>query len=212
MGNGTSWAGVFQAGQQVGELTVVLSRSMKVGKNTRIYVLCRCSCGNEEYIRAKLVKPTAIRCFPCYLTAHATKSLHRSEYISWMSMNGRCYNANDPSYDRYGGRGITVCDQWRRSFATFLKDMGNRPKGTSLDRIDVNGNYEPGNCKWSTAKEQARNRRYNRMITCDGVTKTVAEWCDLNGLNWSAVSNRMRRGWTDQDAVTIPLKHNGRQV
>jgi hypothetical protein len=201
-----SWDGVFQPGQQVGELTVVESRAMKVDGKTRVYVLCRCSCGNEKNIRAKLVTPAALQGFPCYRDSHSAKGAFRQEFITWTAMKQRCYNAKDPSYGRYGGRGIQVCDRWRSSFRNFLQDMGRRPKGRSLDRIDNSGDYEPGNCRWATAKEQATNRRGNRLVTCDGVTKTISGWCEVNGLRQGTVTERIRRGWTDQDAVTVPLK------
>src|SRR5206468_1663320 len=80
-------------------------------------------------------------------------------YRSWYAMKARCTNSNHTSYHHYGGRGITVCERWLNSFEAFLTDMGDRPEGTSLDRIDVNGNYEPSNCKWSTPSEQANNKR-----------------------------------------------------
>lgn len=84
---------------------------------------------------------------------------YRREYATWHGMRSRCYNKNNQSYGHYGGRGITVCPRWLRSFKHFMKDMGPRPVGTSIDRIDVNGNYEPRNCRWATAQVQARNKR-----------------------------------------------------
>lgn len=89
---------------------------------------------------------------------------------SWTMMKQRCYNTNAPDYDYYGGRGIRVCSRWLESFDLFFEDMGLRPEGLTLDRVDVNGNYEPSNCKWSTAKEQRNNQRIQTEARCDSST------------------------------------------
>ena len=95
---------------------------------------------------------------------HAAHSGPSREWNTWRSMKGRCLNPKDPAFDRYGGRGITVCQRWQDSFMVFLQDMGPRPLGTSIDRIDCNGNYEPGNCRWATSLEQNQNLR--PWVTC----------------------------------------------
>lgn len=106
-------------------------------------------------------------------------------------MKTRCYNPNCNSYHRYGGRGIKVFPAWH-DYAVFLADMGVRPPGTSLDRIDTNGDYEPGNCKWSTLKEQSNNRRDCNYQTYDGQTKTVTEWAATVGLSRNALRCRLK--------------------
>lgn len=119
-------------------------------------------------------------------------------------MKQRCYNPKKPCFLRYGGRGITVCSRWLESFENFLADMGPRPVGTSLDRINNGGNYEPGNCRWATAKEQQRNTRYNVKITVGGITKSVTEWSELNNIPRAAIFQRLKLGWPVKKAVTTP--------
>lgn len=116
------------------------------------------------------------------------------EYKSWVSMKSRCYNPMDANYSRYGGRGIVVCDAWVSSFETFLADLGERPTGTSLDRTDGNGNYDPGNCRWATPKEQASNRRTNTLVQYDGKTMVLKDACKLLGIKYSTARTRLYRG------------------
>lgn len=118
-------------------------------------------------------------------------NIHRhSLYATWSSMIQRCTNPNNPDYPRYGARGITVCKRWR-VFRNFAEDIGDRPAGYQLDRKDNDGNYEPGNWKWSTPSEQARNRHTNRKFTIAGITKTLAKWIDGSGLKESTVHQRL---------------------
>lgn len=134
---------------------------------------------------------------------HTTSAGFRSpEYLSWDAMVMRCTNPRHKSWERYGGRGISVCDRWR-DFQSFLADMGPRPSGTSLDRINNDGNYEPGNCRWVDAKTQGRNRRNNRLVTIDGATKTMAEWVVEIGISDSALSHRLR-AWGPTARVLTP--------
>jgi hypothetical protein len=132
-------------------------------------------------------------------------------YKSWHGMKSRCQNPNHSSYYKYGGRGIKVCDKWE-TFPPFLEDMGKRPKGYSLDRIDNDGDYTPENCKWSTPKEQARNGRHNRFYTIDGITKSRPEWCEIYGMNVSTFRHRVRIGWDVKDALMTPPAKAGRNV
>jgi phage terminase small subunit len=122
----------------------------------------------------------------------------------------RCYDKSDKRFSDWGGRGITVCDRWRYSYANFLKDMGKRPKDkSSLVRKYNDGNYCPENCRWATNKEQCNNTRKNVEATLDGITKTVSEWCELYNISVSSAFDRInKRGWTPEEAISIPmLKH-----
>lgn len=122
-------------------------------------------------------------------------------YRAWASMKSRCSNPNDPSYERYGARGITVCDEWmdfagfkKWALANGYKEDANHMRECSLDRINNNGNYEPDNCRWATKKEQANNRRNTPKATIDGVTKTLAEWSEFSGVNRKTLCNRYYDG------------------
>lgn len=124
------------------------------------------------------------------------------EYNSWSAMIRRCESPNSNEYHRYGARGIAVCDRWRRSFLDFLSDVGPRPsKSHSIDRTDNNIGYEPGNIRWATKKEQARNRRTSRMVDIEGVTKTLAEWSEISGINAMTIKDRLNYGWPSKRAV-----------
>lgn len=127
-------------------------------------------------------------------------------YLSWCCMRQRCTNPADPFYARYGGRGIRVCERWRR-FENFLVDMGERPAGTTLGRKDSDGDYEPANCQWETQRAQQRNRTNNLLVAFGGETRTLAEWCDRLNLNYHTVHDRLSRGgWDAQRALTTPTK------
>lgn len=113
----------------------------------------------------------------------------------------RCNNPNDPHYDRYGGRGIKVCDKWK-NFDAFYADMGPQKTGMTIDRINNDGNYEPSNCRWATRKEQTRNRSNTFTLDALGVSLTLDEWADRTGISREAIRGRLRRGWRAEDAVS----------
>lgn len=130
-----------------------------------------------------------------------------TEHRTWRSLLGRCYNTRNPDYHNYGGRGITVCSRWKNSFVDFLLDMGFKAnKRDSIDRIDNNGNYEPGNCRWATKTEQNRNKRTNRILTINGEKATVAAWSEKFGINPRRVYDRLSKGWSEKDAVFKSVK------
>lgn len=131
--------------------------------------------------------------------------MHRPpEYSPWQNMLNRCRNPDTPGYDRYGGRGITVCSQWR-TFAAFLADMGSRPSPEhSIDRIDNDGNYEPGNCRWATPEQQQRNRANNRLLGHGGKVLCIADWAELRGLTRGIIMSRLLLGWSIGDTLDTP--------
>jgi hypothetical protein len=127
-------------------------------------------------------------------------------YTIWRQVKSRCLNSNNPSYSDYGGRGISICKRWEDSFEAFLLDMGERPSDRhSIDRIDNSGDYEPGNCKWSTFAEQNRNYRRNIIIEHNGQAKCLADWADEMGITRHTLRRRIRAGWDMADALTIPV-------
>jgi hypothetical protein len=128
------------------------------------------------------------------------------EYMSWSSMKSRCYNKSTPGYRYYGGRGVRVCSQWKKSFTNFLADVGRRPTPLhSLDRFpDRNGNYEPKNVRWATQVEQQNNRNSNVFMTLGSETFTAAIWARRLGLDPRNVARRVRNGWSDFDALMTP--------
>jgi len=139
---------------------------------------------------------------------HAPRSGFTPEYTVWNNIRQRCTNRGAHNFKFYGGRGIRVCDRWRRSFKAFLADVGTRPgPGYSLDRIDNARGYEPGNVAWRSMKEQSRNTRRNRVIEFRGERMCVAAWAERIGMPQIALLKRLRRGWTVEQALTLPLGH-----
>lgn len=136
---------------------------------------------------------------------HARGGRRTPEYRVWVGMHTRCYNDKTALYLRYGGRGICVCERWH-VFENFLSDMGPRPSGLSLDRIDNDGNYEPVNCRWATPVEQCRNRSDNVFFEHDGHRATLVEWSERTGFTTECIWQRIRRGWSLKDALTKPLR------
>src|SRR3990167_5491458 len=174
-------------------LTVVATGLHHRGERASVV---RCLCGIEKIVLDGNLRGGRTRSCGCLFRdwSKSEKSganlIHgmtgTREHSTWLAMLARCANPNAPNYHLYGGRGITICDRWRNSFEAFYDDMGARPAGQTLDRINNDGDYEPGNCRWATAKEQGRNRRSNRMLTFRGRTQCVAAWADEMGINmWS---------------------------
>lgn len=131
-------------------------------------------------------------------------------YKAWTNMRNRCNLIKDKEYQNYGGRGIKVCDEWQNSFETFMEwAMSHGYDNTlTIDRINVDGNYEPSNCRWITRQEQNNNRTINVNLTHNGVTHTLREWSVITGMNYSTLQGRVRRGWKTEDILFRPVSHN----
>lgn len=125
----------------------------------------------------------------------------------WRSMHNRCYNSKQKSYVNYGGRGIVVATCWhgKAGFEAFVRDMGDRPIGASVDRMDNNGPYSPENCRWATCNDQAKNKRNNRWITANNEKRHLADWARVLGCNPAAILARIQSGMTEEEAVTKPI-------
>ena len=134
------------------------------------------------------------------------------EHQAWDNMKRRCFNPNHKKYPNWGGRGISVCDRWL-NFENFLADMGSRPSTKySLDRIDNDGDYCFENCRWATKAEQQNNTRYNRLITIDDVTLTIAQWSEKMGYGKTIIPRRLYRGWSEYKAVMTPVKQRKKRL
>lgn len=167
--------------------------------------LCQCDCGKQKTIRSDHLQTGRIKSCGCYAPGAPTHRLYNSRhYHIWTNMKMRCYNKRDPRYPDYGGRGIKVCDEWLNSFESFYSwAIGNGySDNLTLDRIDVNGNYEPSNCKWSTKKEQNNNKRNNHLITYNGETNTISEWAKAKGIKPHTLYMRIVvYGWSVERAL-----------
>jgi len=201
-------------GQTVGRWAVLARAENSPAGGTRWR--CRCACGVERVINGIVLRDGRSQSCGCLklegLAARSTKHGHAAAagasptYHSWAGMWARSTNPRHGAFGYYGGRGLVVDEAWR-DFGVFLADMGEKPPGTSLERIDNDRGYGPGNCRWATAVEQARNQRKNRILTHPGGrSATVAEWAESLGMNYQTLYDRLRQGWSDERALTTPVR------
>jgi hypothetical protein len=201
------------SGQRFGRLTAESrAENMGEGRSAKARWNCRCECGNVTVVFAHALKSGNTTSCGCLkqetcVTNGKLKRRHgmtkSRTWVSWDSMLQRCENRKHKSYKNYGGRGITICDRWH-TFENFHADMGDAPEGLSIERNDVNGNYEPSNCRWATMLEQGANKRNNTLITANGETKPLSAWCRQYGISKVTLMDRIKRGWSPERAITTP--------
>ena len=176
--------------------------------------LCHCSCGKDKAINGSSLTSNRVLSCGCLRSENMVNRnvpthgmSHSMEYKSWRSMLDRCLNPNDKSWSDYGGRGITVCDEWKESFESFFADMGLKPGPKhSIERCDNSKGYSKGNCRWATSKEQNRNRRSNTFVEMDGKRLTIVEWCEIYGIHPNTVHSRIgQRRWSVERAIKTPV-------
>lgn len=211
---GMSRQAIDISGVQFGRWTALERGERRVIGAT--YWLCRCECGVEREVTAASLRGGISRSCGCWKNELAAeryrarepslRQRYLSEHGTWTRMRRRCSNPLDKDWRLYGERGIKACERWDGSFKAFLADMGDKPSPRhSIDRIDNNGDYEPGNCRWATPKEQARNTRRTRLLTYQGQTRCLREWAEVLGMAEQTLSNRIHRGWSVEDALTRPV-------
>lgn len=197
-------------GRRFGRL-LVLSRTENSTDGKPMW-MCKCDCGKEKPVRAQLLRngtTTSCGCLNRELTSKRSTTHGKTRTREWQTRHAikeRCLTQSCSSYAHYGGRGIRVCDKWLNSFESFLADMGERPgPGYSIDRIEPDGDYEPGNCRWATVVEQNRNKRTNVRYTINGKTQLAADWARESGLSHGATRYRVSKGID----LSLPLRSRG---
>lgn len=190
--------------------------SLKFGSAPHTTWTCACDCGKLVTVETQKLRSGHTKSCGCFRieftrmksTTHGHSAgkikTGRSspEYAAWSNAKERCYNRNNKRYKHYGARGIVMCDQWRNRFESFYEHMGPRPRGASLDRIDNDGNYEPGNCRWATNKEQSSNKRNSiKVKLASGNEVSLREFSIIHGVPYLRVYKRVRSGMSPYEAV-----------
>lgn len=195
-------------GRRFGLLTVVKrSSDHGNGKKPVVKWLCKCDCGNVTVVKSdSLLSGHTVSC-GCKKVKHGYANKERL-YCTWKNMHHRCYNPNDSRYAVYGGRGIKICDDWKSDYSAFREwAMANGyADNLSIDRINVNGDYSPENCRWADNKTQANNVSRNRIVAYHGENMTMSEFAQAVGLTYSAVQHRLDNGWPIERIVTQPQR------
>lgn len=178
----------------------------RIGKGGARTWICQCVCGTKLDVPTHALLSGNSRSRKCLRNERLAESRVKhgksktSEYNIWRGIKDRCLNPKSQQYDNYGGRGITICDEWRDSFIDFYKYVGSKPnQKDEIDRFpDNNGNYEPGNVRWATRKQQTRNTRVNHQLTFNGKTQCVGAWAEELGVNRYTILKRIKKGWPNE--------------
>lgn len=183
-------------GEKFNLLTVISDAG--TSKDNQSQWKCKCICGGYIIVPSNRLKNGITKSCGC-LFKKGNRFIHGEsrktvEYRAWNKIKERCYSITSKDYNKWGGRGVKMCDEWRNDFLLFLRDMGRRPsKNHSIDRIDNNGNYEPSNCRWATKIEQNRNTRKNVYLEYRGIRKTLSEWSHIIGVNYGSIVYHLKR-------------------
>lgn len=176
---------------------------------------CECDCGNTTIVPSHDLKRGSTKSCGCYAAELSRQRLETHGltktriFRTWTSMISRCSNDRCfQAFSSYGGRGISVCDEWKNDFVKFYEWSINNgySENLTIDRIDNDGNYEPSNCRWASHKVQANNRRITRHLTLMGETKSISEWAELYGIKYNTIWCRLQDGWNDEKAVTAKVR------
>lgn len=205
---------IVKRGDRFGRLTIVeeVHYVLPSGATPRRF-LCKCDCGNLKEVFLSHLRRGNIRSCGCVAKETASNNSKKHGlfgtriYKAWDSMKRRCYAKNASQYDHYGERGIIVCDEWKNDFMSFYQwAIANGYKDNlTLDRIDVNGNYEPQNCRWVTRKEQSNNKRNTVYLEYNGIKHSIGEWSSITGISTSTLYTRIKLGWNVKDVIEKPL-------
>ena len=206
------------SGLRFGQLTVI---EYSETRNGQAYWLCKCDCGNKIVARANHLRTGNIKSCGCLRgKVNANRSKHGLSYSriynTYYGMVKRCNLPSNASFSRYGGRGIKICDEWldkSNGFNNFLEWALSHgySETLTLDRIDVNGNYSPENCRWVTPKVQANNRSSNVIIEYNSESHTMSEWAEITGISQQAIASRLRKGWSVQRTLTQEMRKQKRR-
>lgn len=204
-------------GKRFGRLTVI--KKIGAAKNRQILWLCKCDCGKEKIIIGSSLKNGYSTSCGCYAKEIHSKnnSTHNCSknrlYNVWALIKQRVYNKNNKEYADYGGRGITICKEWSEDFMSFFKwayangyDENAKKGECTIDRINVNGNYEPSNCRWVAMKIQNLNKRNNKILSLNGESHTISEWEKITGIGNHLIAKRLKLGWSIEKTLTTPIK------
>lgn len=207
-------------GQRFGRL-IVLKRTDN-DKWGNLCWLCKCDCGKKIIVQGGNLKSNNTQSCGCLhkervstintIHGHKKNGEVTQIYTAWCHIKQRCTNLKDKDYQDYGGRGIVICSRWKNSFENFLEDMqkGWKPKLT-IERIEKNGDYYPGNCKWATRKEQARNTRHNHLISHLGQIQCISVWSEKTGISERVIWWRINHDWSTEETLTIPVGQHRRK-
>ena len=207
---------IFDINEYIGEkynMLTVIGIAERKPTDKKWYLLCKCDCGNTIRVTPYQLKANQIK--SCGCLRHISPSYvdgksNHPLYGTWLQMIRRCENPKSTHYDRYGGRGIKVCEEWHDfwKFVEWSDSVGGKPDGYTLDRINNDGNYEPSNCRWADRETQSSNKSNNLFVSYKGKTLTLKQWSVLTGINHQTLINRYRRGWDAKRIIETPVAHN----